>query len=89
MREKKKASFEAIYSICENRIHAIFTFLAMLELVQQKYLTLLVGTGRNNFILEWNENRQEDIDFDIDTIPKASDNEVNGDTSAPDLFSEN
>jgi segregation and condensation protein A len=62
LREKRKISFEVIFTICENRIHAIFTFLAMLELVQQKYLTLLVGTGRNNFIIEWNDNRPEDIE---------------------------
>ncbi len=55
MKEKGKAAFEAIFSVCENRIHAIFTFLAMLELIQQKYLTILTGTGRNNFILEWNK----------------------------------
>ena len=62
LKEKRKISFEVVFAICENRIHAIFTFLAMLELVQQKYLTLLVGTGRNNFIIEWNDNRPEDIE---------------------------
>ncbi len=62
LRQKRKASFEVLFSICENRIHAIFTFLAMLELVQQKYLTALIGTGRNNFIIEWNDNRPEDIE---------------------------
>jgi segregation and condensation protein A len=98
MREKRKASFEALFSICENRIHAIFTFLAMLELVQQKYLTMLIGMGRNNFILEWNDNRQEDIDFDIDAPNKDNrkESEIKGpedveedDTTppAPDLFS--
>jgi len=54
----KRVTFEGIFSKCENRIHAIFTFLAMLELVQQKFLTILTGTGRNNFILEWNEERE-------------------------------
>jgi segregation and condensation protein A len=61
LREKKKAAFEAIFAICESRIHAIFTFLALLELIQQKYMTMLTGTGRNNFIVEWNEHRLEDI----------------------------
>lgn len=61
LREKKKAAFEAIFAICETRIHAIFTFLALLELIQQKYMTMLTGTGRNNFIVEWNEHRLEDI----------------------------
>jgi segregation and condensation protein A len=86
MKEKRKVSFEAIYTVCENRIHAIFTFLAMLELVQQKYLTLLVGTGRNNFILEWNDNRQEDIDFNIED--ETNNKEEKG-GEAPNLFSEN
>lgn len=56
----KRVAFDRIFQACETRIHAIFNFLALLELVQQKYLTLLVGEGRNNFILEWNENRDED-----------------------------
>jgi segregation and condensation protein A len=57
---EKTLSFEKIFDVCENRIHAIFIFLNMLELVQQKFMTLLVGEGRNNFILEYNENREED-----------------------------
>ena len=57
---EKTLSFEKIFDICENRIHAIFIFLNMLELVQQKFMTLLVGEGRNNFILEYNESREED-----------------------------
>lgn len=60
MKQQGRAAFEAVFSQCESRIHAIFTFLAMLELVQQKYLTLLIGTGRNNFIIEWNTHRVED-----------------------------
>ncbi len=61
LKEKSKASFEAVFSLCENRIHAIFTFLALLELVQQRYLSLLLGTGRNNFILEWNAAREQEL----------------------------
>jgi segregation and condensation protein A len=57
---EKTVSFEKIFSVCENRIHAIFLFLSMLELVQQKYMTLMVGEGMNNFIVEFNENRQEE-----------------------------
>lgn len=56
----KRVTFEGIFNKCENRIHAIFTFLAMLELAQQKFLNILLGTGRNNFILEWNEERPAD-----------------------------
>lgn len=59
-REERSVSFEKIFEVCENRIHAIFLFLSLLELVQQRYMTLLTGEGRNNFIIEWNENREPD-----------------------------
>lgn len=59
---EKKIAFESIFDSCETRIHAIFNFLALLELTQQKFLTILVGEGRNNFILEWNNEREEDIE---------------------------
>ena len=58
--KERSLSFEKIFETCENRIHAIFLFLNMLELIQQKYLTIITGQGRNNFILEFNENRKED-----------------------------
>lgn len=60
MKQSGRVPFETIFSQCENRIHAIFTFLAMLELIQQKFFSILVGTGRNNFILEWNENQESE-----------------------------
>jgi segregation and condensation protein A len=54
MKANTRVAFEAIFSQCENRIHAIFNFLALLELVQQRFMGILIGTGRNNFIIEWN-----------------------------------
>jgi segregation and condensation protein A len=60
MERERSLPFEKIFEVCENRIHAIFLFLNMLELIQQKYLNILTGSGRNNFILEFNETRQED-----------------------------
>jgi len=59
-RNEKTLSFEKIFEVCEDRIHAIFIFLNMLELVQQKFLQILIGEGRNNFIIEYNENREAD-----------------------------
>lgn len=56
----KTVSFEKLFEACENRIHAIFLFLSMLELTQMKFLMLSIGEGRNNFIVEYNENREED-----------------------------
>ena len=58
--DEKTVSFEKIFSVCENRIHAIFLFLSMLELIQLRYMNIMVGEGMNNFILEFNENRPPD-----------------------------
>ena len=65
-RKEKTVSFEKIFDVCENRIHAIFLFLSLLELVQQKYMILVSGEGRNNFIIEYNENREEDNSAPLD-----------------------
>jgi segregation and condensation protein A len=54
-REEKTVAFERIFDRCENRVHAIFLFLSLLELVQQKFLKIMVGEGKNNFIIEFNE----------------------------------
>jgi len=59
--KEKTLSFERIFEVCDNRIHAIFLFLNMLELVQMKYMQILIGEGRNNFIVEFNENREEEV----------------------------
>lgn len=57
---EKVLSFEKIFDACRERIEAIFTFLSLLELVQQKYLSIIMGEGKNNFIIEFNENREEE-----------------------------
>jgi segregation and condensation protein A len=60
LKEKKRVPFELLFAVCDNRIHAIFTFLAMLELIQQKFMAILIGTGRNNFIVEWTDGGEGD-----------------------------
>jgi segregation and condensation protein A len=62
VKEGQTVAFEKVFDICEDRVHALFLFLSILELAQQKYMKLLVGEGRNNFILEWNENREDDLE---------------------------
>src|SRR6185369_4432572 len=57
---EKTMSFEKLFDVCTDRIHAIFLFLSLLELIQQKWMGILVGEGRNNFIVEYNEGRVED-----------------------------
>lgn len=59
-------SFEKIFDQCQERLEAIFTFLSLLELVQQKYLTIMIGEGKNNFIIEFNEEREEEKEVEID-----------------------
>lgn len=49
---KAELRFEEIFSPCENRIHAIITFLAMLELLNQQKLSIVMGEGINNFYLK-------------------------------------
>jgi segregation and condensation protein A len=62
VKKEKVMPFDKIFDICQDRIHAIFIFLSMLELIQMKYMTIMVGEGRNNFIIELNENWEQDID---------------------------
>lgn len=70
LEQEKTVSFEKVFEICDNKIHAIFLFLSILELAQQKYMRLSVGQGMNNFIVEWNENRLADIEAEgIDANP--------------------
>lgn len=69
VKEHRNVSFEKIFDTCNDRIHAIFLFLSLLELVQQKYMSLLIGEGRNNFIVEWNENREEEIPVSGENAP--------------------
>jgi segregation and condensation protein A len=49
--KKGKASFVEIFENCENKIHAVFMFLGMLELIQQQIFSIIIGEGNNNFWL--------------------------------------
>ncbi|MEO9144489.1 MAG: segregation/condensation protein A [Ginsengibacter sp.] len=62
VRSAHTLAFEKIFDVCEDRIHAIFLFLNILELVQQKYMMIISGSGVNNFILEYNTERVEDTE---------------------------
>lgn len=63
--EEKTMSFEKVFDVCQDRLHAIFLFLTVLELVQQNYMSIIIGEGRNNFIIEYNESRPEDHPVNI------------------------
>jgi segregation and condensation protein A len=61
--EEKTMSFEKIFDVCQDRLHAIFIFLTVLELVQQNYMAIIIGEGRNNFIVEYNDDRPQDAEL--------------------------
>lgn len=69
VKQEKNIAFENLFTVCENRIHAIFLFLSLLELAQQQYMRILAGEGKNNFIIEWNEDRPETEDIIIEVDP--------------------
>jgi segregation and condensation protein A len=79
---EKMLSFEKIFDVCDNKIHAIFLFLSILELAQQKYMRLSVGPGMNNFIVEWNENREEDL---VAEITISNDGDATAEDTSTDL----
>ena len=58
-RRERTLAFETIFDSAQDRIHAIFIFLNILELVQQGHLQILIGEGNNNFIIEYHEGANE------------------------------
>jgi segregation and condensation protein A len=69
---EKTLAFEKIFEVCHDRIHAIFMFLTILELAQLQYMSVMVGEGRNNFIIQWNDEREPDpleTEMNVDRSP--------------------
>lgn len=85
VQKEKTVSFEKVFEVCQDRIHALFLFLSLLELSQQKFMKLLVGQGMNNFIVEWNEHREEDLEAE----GNVGDSDIIGETLAPDQAADN
>jgi len=67
-RQDRTLSFEKIFENSENRVHAIFLFLSLLELVQQKFLKIVIGEGKNNFIIEYNEPENRLAEFEEEQL---------------------
>lgn len=51
LRGKEKVPFTELILSCENKVHAIFTFLGILELLQEQLIKITLGIGYNNFWL--------------------------------------
>ena len=64
-KEQTTMSFEKLFDVCQDRLHAIFFFLTILELIQQNYIGIIIGEGRNNFIIEYNASRPDDLPTSI------------------------
>lgn len=62
----KTVAFEKIFEQAENRVHAIFLFLSLLELVQQKFMKIIIGEGKNNFILEFTPPEEREVELEED-----------------------
>ncbi len=45
----KKLKFEDIFANSENKVHFVYNFLALLEMLQQQLINIQVGLGYNNF----------------------------------------
>ncbi|CAK9253510.1 unnamed protein product [Sphagnum jensenii] len=63
VRSGGQVAFERIFDKVENRLHAIFTFLSMLELIQEQVLTIVIGEGYNNF---WVRAKTEEESLDVE-----------------------
>ncbi|MBR9920100.1 MAG: segregation/condensation protein A [Bacteroidetes bacterium] len=56
----RQTKFEDLFGQLDNRIHAIVTFLALLELLNMQRIKLVQGIGTNNFWLEPRGERDEE-----------------------------
>lgn len=51
LKKGEQTSFESLFGGCKNRMHAIITFLALLELLNLQTVKIVNGIGMNNFWL--------------------------------------
>jgi len=58
-----KTDFKSVFGRCENRVHAVITFLALLELLNMQKIKCILGLGFNNFWLTVPDESDELPDF--------------------------
>ena len=63
--EGGKADFRDLFSGLDNRIHAIVTFLALLEMLNTQIIEIVQGEGINNFWLMLPSNEDEEIEGNL------------------------
>ncbi len=59
LRSKPSLSFVDLFARCNNRMHAVYVFLSMLDLIQNRLVFLFMGAGFNNFFLSTAEPNPE------------------------------
>lgn len=52
LKSRHKLTFEQVFEQFDNRVHAIFLFLSIIELIQEGIILITIGEGVNNFWLE-------------------------------------
>jgi len=66
MLDRIQASFEEVFGDCDNKIMAIFRFLALLELTQEQKFKFRIGLGFNNFwLMQYDEEETETAEITI------------------------
>ena len=64
----KKADFAHIFAALDDRVHAIVTFLALLEMLNRQEIRLIQGEGINNFWLTFiDENSDAKDEIELET----------------------
>ncbi|HKR07410.1 MAG TPA: segregation/condensation protein A [Bacteroidia bacterium] len=59
IKSKPTIAFIDIFNHCKNRIHAVFTFLALLDLIQNRIVHIFLSSGFNNFFISSTESSPE------------------------------
>ena len=59
IKSKPTIAFNDIFNHCKNRMHVIFTFLALLELIQSRIVNIFLANGFNNFFITRADARTE------------------------------
>lgn len=49
--KKPQMNFSELFDECSSRIHAVFNFLALLELLQNRMVLIILGEGFNSFVV--------------------------------------
>ncbi len=88
LKKGKKATFKSVFGECRNRIHAIVTFLSLLELLNSGVVAMIVGEGINNFWLtEAIPEPPDETDAEAESDSEPEENPER-EAQSPDLDSE-